>query len=148
MENTEYKKAGFGIRLGAFLLDYIFIEIINSILTVPFLGKILTSVQNGEQPDPSILSQIALVSLLVYIVYYIVIPYIAKGKSFGKMIVGIQIVRQNGEIITFGRLLLRETIGKWISGALLLIGYFLALGENKLALHDMIANTQVVYSDK
>lgn len=146
MENTELKRAGFGIRLGAYLLDYIFIELINSILMVPFLGKILTSAQKGGQPDFSVLSPIILISLSVYIVYWVVIPYLAKGKSFGKMIVGIQVLRQDGEIISFGRLLLRETIGKWISSAIILIGYLMALGEKKLALHDMIANTQVVYN--
>lgn len=149
MENAEYKRAGFGIRLGAILLDGFFLGIINNIISVPFLPGIMDQIKNyGSVTDFSVIIKMELLLILVSVIYWVFIPTVTDGKSFGKMIVGIQIIRQNGEYVSFGRLLLREIIGKSISSMIIFIGYFLVLGEKKLALHDMIANTQVVYSNK
>ena len=61
------------------------------------------------------------------------------------MAVGVQVVKQDGEIPRIGTALLREVIGKFISWIVLLIGYiWVAFNKDKQGWHDKIASTYVV----
>ena len=71
-----------------------------------------------------------------------------NGASLGKMIVGIKVQSADGQKLSPGQVVLRETIGKIISGIIIYIGYIMAgFTKNKRALHDMMAKTVVVYKD-
>jgi len=51
-----------------------------------------------------------------------------------------------GTNISYGRAFLRETVGKFLSAIILMIGYLMAdFRDDKRALHDLIASTQVTY---
>lgn len=64
--------------------------------------------------------------------------------SLGKMMLGIKVVDANGQRLTFWRSLGRNA-GKFVSGWILNIGYFMAgVTRKKQALHDKMANAYVV----
>jgi uncharacterized RDD family membrane protein YckC len=50
----------------------------------------------------------------------------------------------DGRKLTTGTMFIREVIGKFISGLILMIGYLIALGDERRALHDRMADTIVV----
>lgn len=144
-------RAGFGIRLGAFILDGIIYGFASWLL-----GLIINLVLPTPEPiDPvtgefiggtGMLISMA-ISLILAFVYFVVIPYRKKGKTIGKMITRIRVSRLNEDPLTLWTLFLREFIGKTLSSIPLMIGYLLALGRQKRALHDYVAGT-VVLKDK
>lgn len=128
------KFAGFWIRFVAAILDGLVLQALTLILNFLFAGD--------WRDVPFWLE---LVETLIGFAYYIILTA-RGGQTLGKMICGIQVIRQSGEPLSYGRAFLREIIGKFISGIILLIGYIMAgLNKEKKALHDMLADTYVVY---
>jgi uncharacterized RDD family membrane protein YckC len=68
----------------------------------------------------------------------------SKQATVGKMVFRMKVTDMEGRRISFGRALGRH-FGKYISGAILCIGYIMqAFTEKRQALHDMLASTLVV----
>lgn len=66
--------------------------------------------------------------------------------TLGKMAVGVKVTAEGGEEAGLGKIILRETAGKIISAITLSVGYIMAgFTKKKQALHDIIAQTTVVY---
>ncbi|WP_371756159.1 RDD family protein [Ferviditalea candida] len=85
------------------------------------------------------------INVIIFLAYYVVIPVLMNGQTLAKKMVGIRIVRVNGKPLPWWTMFLREAIGKTISTLILFIGFLIALGKEKKALHDYIAGTAVVY---
>jgi uncharacterized RDD family membrane protein YckC len=143
------KYAGFWIRWVAMFLD----SLILSPLT--FGWSLLSSVIfksaelsfNASQPTVLQIMVPAIGQTLILWAYFVLMTHY-KGATLGKMLVGITVKSASSENLSFGRVLLRETVGKFISGILLVIGYIMAaFGQKKQALHDKLAHTVVVYKD-
>jgi|CXWL01.1.fsa_nt_gi uncharacterized RDD family membrane protein YckC len=129
------KYAGFWVRTAAFFVDVLVLSI--PIMAISFLvfGKTLSdTVYDYSDFVPTI--------GFFIIILFTVTKYQATP---GKMIVGLQIQRTNGERIGFGRVFLREIIGKLLSAISLSIGYLMiAWTGKKQGLHDKIADTVVI----
>lgn len=81
--------------------------------------------------------------------FFVVTTYFAVQESsrrqatFGKRIFGLKVGDSEGKRISIGKAILR-TMGKYLSGQILLIGYLMAFfTKNKQALHDVLAGTFV-----
>ncbi|GAV23329.1 RDD family protein [Carboxydothermus pertinax] len=125
--------AGFWVRFLAAVLDSIALfaafTLINVLLGVDIFN-----------PPPVI----DLLQSIVSIIYYVVMTVIL-GQTLGKMALGIRVIRQDGGPNSWGAILLRETVGKFLSTLILFIGYLMAAFDpQKRALHDRIAKTFVV----
>lgn len=72
--------------------------------------------------------------------------FLARGKTPGKALAGIRVVdKRNGTYPGFGRMFIRETLGKFVSGLFLGLGYFFAIFDrDSQAWHDKIAGTVVL----
>ncbi len=58
---------------------------------------------------------------------------------------GLEVVQESGEALDFLKAGLRDSLGKYISGIIIGIGYLLALfRSDRCALHDLIFKTKVV----
>jgi uncharacterized RDD family membrane protein YckC len=69
-----------------------------------------------------------------------------NGQTFGKRIMGLRVVRMDGEEMTFVRGLLR-VLGYWLAAIPLFLGYIWVIFSNKRrGWHDMLAGTCVIYS--
>ena len=154
--------AGFWKRLAAGLIDWILLGIVGMIFFLPFLALLLTGWGVAESEygyyghthdDMSagfaIASGVAwlfgfLALMLVSWLYYALMESSAKRATLGKMAIGIEVTDMDGGRISFGRATGRY-FGKYISGAILYIGYFMAaFTQQKQALHDILAGCLVV----
>lgn len=153
------KPASFIFRFLAFAVDMalvialysLVIAILNAVFRLPvepgfFWGRGL-SVKMDNYVQENFLFLVALWTLAKLI---IVVPYFAFLESsrwqstVGKSLLKIKVVNSKGERISFQRALLRLA-GKWISGQIFGIGYLMAaFRKDGKALHDLIADTQVV----
>ncbi len=67
-----------------------------------------------------------------------------RGQTVGKMILGLQVVNRQGRPPSFWRVLVREVVGKTISGFFMLGYLWVAWHSEKRGWHDSIAGTYVV----
>ncbi len=139
--------AGFWIRFGAMVIDYIILNVLNFLLVIPFhiLGAL--GAQPGQPPGAVQWLGFALILLLqigIGIAYNVF--FVGKYSATpGKMACGLVILRPDGSRLTYGRATGRY-FAEWVSGLTLGIGYIMAaFDEEKQALHDRIADTRVVY---
>ncbi len=137
------KYAGFWIRWVAVMVDGL-------ILSIPIAAaQYLTSVIlfGGQFSFTNTSPTAPFVSILIYWIYFSWMTY-AKGATLGKMFVGITVRSEDMQRLSLGRVLVRETIGKIISGAIIMIGYIIAgFTTKKQALHDKFARSVVIYKD-
>lgn len=133
MEN----RAGFWIRFVAFFIDSLILSILEWIISLIFGGSM-----NG---DMNVLT--TLINLVLAIIYFVWFQTRNNGQTFGKKITGIRVAILDGGQVTFGKMALREIVGKTISTLILLIGFLLAAGRAKRALHDYIAGTIVIRTE-
>ncbi len=111
-------------RFGALLLDGIILAIFGCIAAniVPFLG-----------------------GLIVWFFYAPIFESSAIRATLGKHLMGIQVSDLAGRRISFRASLIRNLM-KLVSSAILFIGYVFALfSSRKQTLHDLLADTTVVY---
>lgn len=128
------KPAGFWIRFAASILDTIIVmvplAIISYFITGAWEGDISTSIAS--------------------FLYYLILPVVWVGYTIGKRIVGIRIVKVNGEKVGFGTTLMRYVVASLIYivtlGALVIVSLFMiGLRKDKRAIHDFVAGTYVTY---
>lgn len=146
------ERAGFGIRLAATLIDGVIFGLISWI--VDFIIKIAFNVKESVDPatglpvmGPAVWLGF-LATFILAVVYYVVIPLRAEGQTFGKKFTRIRVAKADGSPLTAWTLFLREFIGKFLSSLTFLIGYLIALGKQKRALHDYVAGTVVIRAGK
>ena len=124
----EVEYMGFWVRFAAALIDAVITGVVAAIIGaaigIPFLGSAI--------------------SLLYYILFTGL-----RGQTPGKMVMHIQVVDANGNIPSWGQVIMRELIGKLISGIALLLGYFwVAWDPRKRGWHDYLGRTFVVRKDR
>jgi len=143
--NTNY--AGFWMRFGAYVIDYIIIYCAQAFIVVPILGIVginfasQAATSGGDLSEGDIITMIttlvaaaSAVALLVTILQLLYFSLMESSKyqgTVGKMALGLIVTDTN--------------LGKIISWFILCIGFIMAgFTEKKQALHDMIASTLVV----
>lgn len=140
--------AGFWLRLGAKIIDWMIMSGVNFIVMALF-GVLIafTGSFNPESGPPVvfIILQIfnSLLSLLLPIAYstWLVGKY---GATVGKMACKIKVVGPEGEKVSYLRAMGRA-FAEILSGLILAIGYIMAAFDSeKRALHDHICSTRVV----
>ncbi len=84
-----------------------------------------------------------MLAAVLALVYYVGMT--ARGATIGKRVFGLKVVREDGTPPGFGRALLRQTLGYWLSGAVFYLGFiWIAFDDHKQGWHDKIAQTYVV----
>lgn len=80
---------------------------------------------------------------LAYIVWAIIL--FSHGTTPGKNMLGMDVVDEDGRPATFWRMLLREWVGKFISGVVFGLGYlWILIDKDRQGWHDKLASTYVV----
>lgn len=127
-----YKMASFLERLSASIIDGLIL--LSTFLLVYILFK-------SRAVELNILA--SFVSLL-----YNVLFIWKKGATPGKMLMNIEVVSTSFQTLGLWQAILRESLGKTISGLFFNLGYFWVLFDRKKqALHDKIAHTYVAKLD-
>ena len=134
MINESTKFGGFWIRFAAFIIDY---ALINLILLPLHILDLLN--------QPVLLFYSAFFSFVSYWLYYAILHSSKWQATVGKMITGVIVVDKNGSRISFARATGRY-FAEFLSAIFLAIGYMMAgWTPRKQALHDILAETYVIY---
>lgn len=140
--------AGFFPRLGAYLIDMCVAGVVIGMINLPI--GILRMVAGDSVCFKDILFDYDIFQIVNYLLmsaYFIVMTY-TTGRTVGKMLMKLRVVSTVGTELTFWQVAFREIIGKYLSG-ILYIGYLMVgVSEQKLALHDRLADTRVIYNSK
>ena len=138
--------AGFFSRLAAFLLDSILVGIGLCVVKLPVWG-IQLMVGDSVLFQP-VLFTYTIFDILYYVLtvaYFVLMTYFC-GVTIGKHLMRIKVVGTKGEKPGFLDILMRETVGRYLSALIIYVGYIIAgFDSRKQGLHDKIADTCVVY---
>lgn len=133
--------AGFWIRAVAAVFDSIMSSALQFAMAFA-LGSITQL--SGANTLPMLQMLIMLFSTLAGVFYYVFFTGYS-GQTPGKMLLRLKVVRLDDTQVSYGQAFIRETIGKFISGIVLGIGYLMvALRSDKRGLHDLMADTKVI----
>jgi uncharacterized RDD family membrane protein YckC len=148
--------ASWGSRLGAYLVDVLVLLIPAAILAVLVIGGTFDDDSSAWEVVGTSILYLVLVSavVLLYAPLLMMRQGERNGQTLGKQLVGIRVVRDNGEPFGFGWAALREVVVKNLavgiaSSIIPIIPWFLNFfwplwDDQNRALHDMAASTHVV----
>lgn len=141
-EKASTYYAGFWKRFAAAIIDHSLLGIGGSIINA--IPVVISGIMGEEMPIAITVWFGAISGLVLYWLYFTLLESSSRQATLGKMALRIVVTDLKGNKISFGRANARYW-GKFVSGAVLLIGYIMAgLTEKKQALHDIMADTLVV----
>ncbi|WP_026895784.1 RDD family protein [Clostridiisalibacter paucivorans] len=131
-------------RLLANIIDSILIGIISFIFAIT--GILLQVVSMDVDSDAS------LGIYLGFMIMTILVPIILQGyfwtksTSLGKRAMGMKVIKKDSnENMSFFMMLIRETIGKYISGFIFFLGYiWILIDDDNQAWHDKLVGSVVI----
>jgi uncharacterized RDD family membrane protein YckC len=133
---------GFWIRVGAYLIDYIILQIATTVVMLVLIGGVSAT----SPSDDAMVGMVAMVYILVLVanwLYHAILESSSWQGTVGKKAVGLVVANYNGERISFLRATGRY-FAKIPSALILFIGFFMVgWTERKQGLHDMMASTLV-----
>jgi uncharacterized RDD family membrane protein YckC len=145
------KKANVGARLVGHFLDMvigfaIFLTIAMVSCGITGIGANLSNEANSGFGAAMGFGTFFL-AIIAYVVFLML--FLARGKTPGKALLNLRVAdKRNANLPGIGRMLLRETLGKFVSGLFLGLGYFWAIFDtDSQAWHDKIAGTVVLKSN-
>jgi uncharacterized RDD family membrane protein YckC len=147
IKNPQF--GGFGERLVANFLDFL-IVFSTVIIIMKMLGlsadnamRLATGVKVTNE-----LSKLETIIYIMTLAYYLIMPATPFRGTFGKMIMNLQIVTEQGKRISIVRSLWRY-IASFVSAILLFFGFILIIFHSeKRGLHDLMANTYVLKKNR
>lgn len=143
--DVERLRAPFLLRCGAILIDYILL------VSVPVISLLLGRFfeYDGAKLLNSEISNAGwLIMVLVALTNFVILPMFT-GKSVGKFLTGLRIVKTDGNSPSIATLFVRHLIGYPLTVLSLGIGFlFAVLNQKGRALHDFLAGTVVVYGNR
>ncbi len=145
--------ASWGSRLGATLIDWLILLVPVVILTIIVVG-----IAAGSDTGAVVTGILGLLAYLVVAFAYAPVLMARdgqnNGQTWGKQMLGIRVVRDSGEAMSFGWAALREIAVKGLAVGIAasiipiipwFLNYFWPLWDDQnRALHDMVCSTHVV----
>lgn len=151
--NPDQPNAGFWVRFSAMTVDGLLLWLIQFLfLYLPLMAYLYnTGAFNPQDPQMAIMAAAPILTLaqgaacLLFVGYFVVLTAGKHQGTYGKRSMGIYVRKRDGNRVWYGHSLVRF-VGYLISWIPLGLGYLMAgFGKRKLALHDLIAGTEVVY---
>jgi len=151
--HADQPNAGFWVRVSALIVDSIILGLIQIVFVMAPVMAYLYNMGIATAPDPQAaimavapilaLAQVAI--LILYVGYYVALTAGKHQGTYGKRSMGIYVRKRDGGRVWIGHSLVR-VVGYIISYIPLGLGFLMAaFNKRKLALHDLIAGTEVVY---
>lgn len=131
--------ASFGLRAFAFIVDMLVIGAIYKIL-INVLGIDLDYEIYG-------IEMAEILRWIVTILYFVIISFVTKGQSLGKMIVGIRVVSLTSDKLDLGQILIREIAGRLIQNTIMILYLLPIFTPKNQSLIDFFVDTAVVKDD-
>lgn len=139
--------AGFFPRLAAFLLDSVLVSAALSIFKfIVWIIKLSVGDVIIFKPILFTYNVFDILFYLLTVAYFVLMTYFC-GATLGKFLMKIRVVDVDGQKLSFMSVLIRETVGRYLSALIVYVGYIIAgLDNRKQGLHDKIADTLVIYN--
>jgi uncharacterized RDD family membrane protein YckC len=137
----ERKPAGFWVRFWAYLIDLLVVFSVTSILIKPIFALLGLETSSSTWYAPY-----AILSAIVFYGYFVLMTKFFR-QTVGKMVMGICVVSLKTDDISWGTLLFREWIGRFISATILPLYWIVGFTPLKQGIHDFIADTTVVHEE-
>ncbi|WP_026563312.1 RDD family protein [Bacillus sp. UNC41MFS5] len=155
METNEYQEysndrkdelsiryAGFWMRFWAYLLDLVVVGSIVRILIKPVFRMLDISLS-----ESSMFAPVSILSALIFYLYFVLMTKYLN-QTLGKMVFGLKVVDLKSNQMTWGTILFREWIGRFISSTII-VGYIIiAFLPKKQGLHDLFTDTSVIHVER
>ena len=143
IEFVDY--GGFWVRFVAYLIDSFVLFIIQGISNLVFFGSLSMELESMSGEEKVLYFT---VNILLGVAYFAGMESSKNMATLGKMALDLRVVDENGNQLSFLRATGRY-FAKILSGLLLLIGYIMAAFDSrKQALHDKLAKTLVIVTNK
>lgn len=140
--DAELLKAPLLLRCGAILIDYILLICIPVVCLL--LGRSFS--YDGSKLLTSEFSNAGWLIMILFALTNLVIFPLVVGKSLGKMLTGLRVVKTDGHPASLVSLLIRHLIGYPLTFLTLGLGFLIAIfNQEGRALHDLLAGTVVIY---
>ncbi|WP_035177185.1 RDD family protein [Alkalihalobacterium bogoriense] len=133
--------AGFWLRFWAFFIDGIVVFSLNGILVYPLLR--LTGLIHEKI---WIFTVLGMMTTVVSFVYFTLMTKFFQ-QTIGKMILGVKVMSEHNEPLTWQTVIFREIIGRYIHQAFFILQFlylFVAFSPKKQGVHDHFADTVVI----
>jgi uncharacterized RDD family membrane protein YckC len=135
-------KAPFYLRCAAISIDYMLL------LLVPVAWLIFSRFFAEGVGSAGISSAAWYLVGMLWLIDFLAFPLI-RGQTFGKMLMGIAILKTDGRPVRLGSIALRNILGYFFTALTLGLGFLLAVvNKSGRSLHDYVAGTVVVYARK
>ena len=155
VEIREPEYAAFVSRTLALLIDIAIMSLIIAIvsyLVMAVIGDQMDSIDYSNSSENTFEKALSFLAGMTYFIFlqmiiswlYFAIMESKYGATYGKQIMGIQVVDEQMDFISFGKASLRY-FGKILSAMILYVGFIMAgFTTKKQGLHDMISKTIVI----
>lgn len=146
--NENY--AGFWVRFAAYVIDSVIVATGLLVVRLAWIG--IGALISGTILDGNVLFHYSLKDIVLYIfkaMYFILLTW-CTGTTIGKRLMNLRVVpAERSEKLSFVNVLYRETIGRFLCGISIWIGYIIiGIDKEKRGFHDMLCDTRVVYEKK
>ncbi|MEZ3434947.1 MAG: RDD family protein [Lachnospiraceae bacterium] len=146
---SAFTFAGFWVRLAAYVIDSVIVFF--ALLFVRLFSSGVMSLAEGTPLGGNVLFTYTLKDIILYafqVLYFILFTYYT-GTTPGKRLMNLYVMSAEGKRLSLTDVVYRETIGRFLCGATVGIGYIMAgVDKEKRGLHDMLCDTRVVYMKK
>ncbi len=152
----DQPNAGFWVRLSALMVDGVILGLIQfAFIYLPMIAYLYSTgmfmaldSQMTTMSVPPILALGPAAAVILYIVYFVALTAGKHQGTYGKRSMGLYVRKRDGDRVWIGHSLVRY-VGYFVSMIPLGLGYLMAaFHKRKLALHDLIAGTEVVYGTR
>jgi uncharacterized RDD family membrane protein YckC len=141
-DTISIRYAGFWMRFWAYLLDLIVVGSIERLIINPIFRAIEIPLMEFNMFAP-----ISIASAIIFYLYFVLMTKYFN-QTIGKMVFGIKVIDLKNDKLTWGTILFREWIGRFIS-ATVVIGYIIvAFLPKKQGLHDLFTETSVIHVER
>ena len=135
----EVKYAGFWMRFWAYLLDLLVIGSINGIVVYPIFRALNLSLN-----DANMFAPVSIVTAIIFYAYFVLMTRFF-GQTLGKMVFGLRVISLNEQSLSWGAIMFREWIGRFISGTIIILYVVVGFLPKKQGIHDLFADTTVIH---
>lgn len=130
-------------RLGAYILDILIPITLIVFFTLMASDVDQKAVDEGRTGAAPWIALVFLVTILAFCIWSIVLFF--NGRTPGKKLLGMQVVKEDGRKAGFFTMLFREVIGKTLSAMILSLGFlWILFDKENQGWHDKLMNTYVV----
>jgi uncharacterized RDD family membrane protein YckC len=141
-DTPSIRFAGFWMRFWAYLLDLIVIGSIERLIINPLFRIFEIPLMEFNMFAP-----ISIASAIIFYLYFVLMTKYFH-QTLGKMVFGLRVIDLKSDKLSWGTILFREWIGRFIS-ATIVIGYIVvAFLPKKQGLHDLFTDTSVIHVER